>query len=49
MNAAMPTPPVRLRPSQAPSANSAAVAATYPIVCENSAWVRPRVVVPICW
>ena len=28
MNATMPTPPVRLRPSQAPSANNAAVAAT---------------------
>ena len=28
MNTTMPTPPVRLRPSQAPSANNAAVAAT---------------------
>jgi hypothetical protein len=28
MNATMPTPPLRLRPSQAPSANKAAVAAT---------------------
>jgi hypothetical protein len=28
MNATMPTPPVRFRPSQAPSANRAAVAAT---------------------
>ena len=28
MNTTMPTPPVRSRPSQAPSANNAAVAAT---------------------
>ncbi len=28
MNATMPTPPVRLWPAQAPSANNAAVAAT---------------------
>ena len=35
MNATMVTTPVRLRPSQAPAANSPAVAATYAIVCAN--------------
>ena len=47
MNAMMPTTPFRSRPSQAPSANSAAVAATYAIVCANRAWAWPRAAVPI--
>ena len=49
MNTTMPTPPVRLRPSQAPRANNAAVPATYPIVCANRVWVWLRAVVPMCW
>jgi hypothetical protein len=45
----MPTPPVRLWPAQAPSANRPAVHATYPMVWANKVCAWLRAAVPICW
>lgn len=42
-------PPVEWRPRYAPSANSAAVAATYPMVRANSVRLQSAVASPAGW